>query len=121
MNAVVPETTPQNKTEDISPLGARVIKQIKTVFDPEIPVNIYDLGLIYNIDIITKENDTFNVKIDMTLTTPNCPIADQIPLSVKKAVEATDGAKEVTVSLIWDPPWDPSRMTDEARMQLDMF
>jgi FeS assembly SUF system protein len=114
--------SPEKKAaEALTPLGERVIAQIKTVYDPEIPVNVFDLGLIYNIDVTTKENNTFDVKIDMTLTTPNCPIAEEMPLRVKKAVQATEGADEVIVNLVWDPPWDLSRMSDEARMQLDMF
>lgn len=107
--------------EALVELGERVIAQLRLVFDPEIPVNIYDLGLIYKIDIKTKENDQFDVIIDMTLTTPNCPIADQIPEDVKKYVEDAKGADQVTVNLVWDPPWDRSLMSDEARMQLDMF
>lgn len=102
-------------------LAERVVRQLKMVYDPEIPVNVYDLGLIYAIDIQTKENDLFDVTIDMTLTTPNCPIADQIPANVRQAVEDAKGADNVTVNLVWAPPWEPSRMSDEARMQLDMF
>jgi FeS assembly SUF system protein len=118
----ISETPPEKKpAEDLAPIGERVIAQLKTVFDPEIPVNVYDLGLIYNIDIATKEDKTYDVKIDMTLTSPNCPIADEIPLRVQEAVSKDEGAKEVKVNLVWDPPWDKSRMTDEARMQLDMF
>ncbi|MFA4995323.1 MAG: iron-sulfur cluster assembly protein [Bdellovibrionales bacterium] len=113
-----PEMTP---AEDLAPIGERVIARIKTVFDPEIPVNVYDLGLIYNIDVATNEDKTYNVKIDMTLTSPNCPIADEIPLRVQEAVSKDEGARDVKVTLVWDPPWDKSRMTDEARMQLDMF
>lgn len=109
------------ETEDLTPLGERVIDQLKKVYDPEIPVNVFDLGLIYNIDIKTRGANTFDVTIDMTLTTPNCPIADQIPLSVENAVKGAEGANEVKVNLVWDPPWDRSRMSDEARMQLDMF
>jgi len=117
-----PEAKLKKETpEELSALGERVIAQIKTVYDPEIPVNVYDLGLIYNIDITTNEDKTFNVKIDMTLTSPNCPIADEIPVRVQEAVLKDEGAKDVKVNLIWDPPWDKSRMTDEARMQLDMF
>jgi FeS assembly SUF system protein len=102
-------------------IGERVIEQVKTVYDPEIPVNLYDLGLIYRIDVAPKENGAFDVEIDMTLTSPNCPIADHMPLLVQRAVEGTEGANEVKVNLVWDPPWDKSRMTDEARMMLDMF
>lgn len=107
--------------DETSLLGERVVAQLRMVYDPEIPVNVYDLGLIYAIDIKTKENDLFDVTITMTLTTPNCPIADQIPVNVRQAVEDAKGADNVTVNLVWDPPWDPSRLSDEARMQLDMF
>ncbi len=103
------------------PLGERVIARIKTVYDPEIPVNLYDLGLIYKIDVAPKEDGSFNATIDMTLTSPNCPIAEEIPIRVQEAVLKEDGAKTVKVNLVWDPPWDKSRMSDEARMQLDMF
>jgi len=98
-----------------------VIEQIKTVYDPEIPVNLYDLGLIYKVGVTPKENSAADVEIDMTLTTPNCPIADQMPLLVQRAVEGTEGVNQVKVNLVWDPPWDKSRMTDEARIMLDMF
>ena len=121
MNSVPQKPPEKIAAEDLAPLGERVIAQIKTVYDPEIPVNVYDLGLIYNIDITTNEDKTYNVKIDMTLTSPNCPIADEIPIRVQEAVSKDEGAKEVKVNLVWDPPWDKSRMTDEARMQLDMF
>jgi FeS assembly SUF system protein len=117
-----PQEQPENKTvEALSPLGERVIAQLKTVYDPEIPVNVFDLGLIYNIDIKTLEGGLFDATIDMTLTTPNCPIADQIPPLVQSAVKGAEGANDVVVNLVWDPPWDRSRMSDEARMQLDMF
>ncbi|MFA5041390.1 MAG: iron-sulfur cluster assembly protein [Bdellovibrionales bacterium] len=103
------------------PIGERVVDQIKTVYDPEIPVNVYDLGLIYKVDIAPAENGKSDVKIEMTLTSPNCPIADEMPLRVNEAVRALDDVDKVFVNLVWDPPWDKSRMSDEARMQLDMF
>lgn len=100
-----------------APLNDQVVAALRTVHDPEIPVNIYDLGLIYRLDI----DDKGNVDIDMTLTAPNCPVADMMPQMVTDAVEALDDVKWVTVNLVWDPPWDPSKMSEDARMALDMF
>ena len=117
---------PELKTADkmaaeISDIGDRILARLKTVYDPEIPVNIYDLGLIYKIDVNPKDNNKYDVMIDMTLTTPNCPVAGQMPAMVQHAVSGAEGVGEVTVNLVWDPPWEKSRMTDEARMQLNMF
>lgn len=112
---------PNSAPEAIAAFGDRVISQLKTVYDPEIPVNVLDLGLIYKIDVLPAEDGKFNVTIDMTLTTPNCPIADQIPVMVKTAVLGAQDAGEVSVNLIWEPPWDKSMMSDEARMMLDMW
>ena len=95
----------------------KIIDALKTVFDPEIPVDIYELGLIYKCEV-TAEND---VIIDMTLTSPHCPVADEIPKRVKEAVNAVKGVKKVKVDLVWDPPWDMSRMSDVARLELDMM
>ena len=95
----------------------KVIEALKTVFDPEIPVDVYELGLIYKCEV-TPEND---VIIQMTLTTPNCPVADEMPKKVKDAVLAVVGVNKVAVDLIWDPPWDMSRMSDVARLELDMM
>ncbi len=94
-----------------------VIDAISTVFDPEIPVNIYELGLIYTIDIL----DTGKVKVEMTLTAPACPSAQELPEQVKEAVMGVAGVTDCEVETVWDPPWDPSRMTEEARLQLNMF
>ena len=94
-----------------------VISAIATVHDPEIPVNIYELGLIYAIDLY----DDGKVKIEMTLTAPNCPSAQELPLQVKEAVEKVPGVGAATVDIVWDPPWDMSRMSDEARLALNMF
>ena len=95
----------------------KVIDALKTVFDPEIPVDLYELGLIYKCEV-TSDND---VIIQMTLTTPNCPVADEMPKKVKEAVDAVPGVNNVTVDLVWDPPWDISRMSDVARLELDMM
>ncbi|WP_415508968.1 SUF system Fe-S cluster assembly protein [Acetobacter sp.] len=94
-----------------------IIAAIATVHDPEIPVNIYELGLIYAIDLY----DDGRVKIEMTLTAPNCPSAQELPLQVKEAVEKVPGVVAATVDVVWDPPWDMSRMSDEARLALNMF
>ncbi|OUI90436.1 metal-sulfur cluster biosynthesis protein [Acetobacter persici] len=94
-----------------------VIEAIATVHDPEIPVNIYELGLIYAIDLY----DDGRVKIEMTLTAPNCPSAQELPVQVKEAVEKVSGVASAQVEVVWDPPWDMSRMSDEARLALNMF
>ncbi|WP_281802980.1 SUF system Fe-S cluster assembly protein [Methylocystis echinoides] len=94
-----------------------VIKALKTVYDPEIPADIYELGLIYRIDI----GDDGVVEIDMTLTAPGCPVAGEMPIWVKNAVSAVPGVSDVKVNMVFQPPWDQSRMSDEARVALDMW
>ncbi|AQS83762.1 MAG: SUF system Fe-S cluster assembly protein [Acetobacter aceti] len=94
-----------------------VIDAIATVHDPEIPVNIYELGLIYAIDL----HDDGRVKVEMTLTAPNCPSAQELPVQVREAVEKVPGVTSAEVDVVWDPPWDMSRMSDEARLALNMF
>jgi FeS assembly SUF system protein len=94
-----------------------VIDAISTVYDPEIPVNIYELGLIYTIDIL----DEGKVKVEMTLTAPACPSAQELPEMVKEAVMGVAGVTDCEVETVWDPPWDQSRMSEEARLQLNMF
>ena len=96
---------------------AAVIEKLKTVFDPEIPVNIYEIGLIYEIDI----KDDGKVNILMTLTSPNCPVADSMPLEVKHTVETLEGVTEAIVELTFDPPWDMEMLTDEAKLELGMM
>ena len=96
---------------------AAVIEALKSVHDPEIPVNIYDLGLIYEVKIA----DDGNVSIRMTLTAPACPVAGEMPGLVGQAVAALDGIGEVTVALVWDPPWTKDRMSEDARFALDMW
>jgi len=113
--------TPEAIAEEISAIGDRVIEKLKTVYDPEIPVNIFDLGLIYKVDVDPREDATFDVRIDMTLTTPNCPVAGQMPAMVQHAVASAEQVNDVNVNLVWDPPWEKSRMTDEARMVLNLF
>jgi FeS assembly SUF system protein len=94
-----------------------VLDAIATVYDPEIPVNIYELGLVYTVDI----SDAGAVKVEMTLTAPGCPSAQELPVQVRDAVLAVPGVTSAEVETVWDPPWDPSRMTDEARLSLNMF
>ena len=93
-----------------------VIKCIKTVYDPEIPVNLYDLGLIYKINIIKN-----NVEIDMTLTNPNCPVAGQMPESVGKSIESLDDLMSIKVNLVWEPKWHKNLMSEDAKLALDIF
>jgi FeS assembly SUF system protein len=94
-----------------------LIDAVAQVFDPEIPVNVYELGLIYAFDIA----DDGHVKVEMTLTAPNCPSAQELPAQVKDVVSAVAGVTACDVQVVWDPPWDPSRMSEEARLQLNMF
>ncbi|PWB80616.1 MAG: SUF system Fe-S cluster assembly protein [Methylocystaceae bacterium] len=103
--------------EELERLTADIISALKTVQDPEIPADIFELGLIYSIDI----NDNDIVSIDMTLTAPGCPVAGQLVEAVQNAVSLVPGVLAVTVKLVFDPPWDQSRMSDEARITLDMF
>ena len=93
-----------------------IIRALKTVYDPEIPVDIYELGLIYGIE---EEKD--NVKVKMTLTAPGCPVAEEMPKWVENAVREVEGVKDVNVEMVFDPPWDMSLMSDEARLTLNMF
>lgn len=94
-----------------------VIAALKTVFDPEIPVDIYELGLIYAIELA----DTGEVKVEMTLTTPSCPSAQELPAMVEEAVRELPGVTGCAVEVVWDPPWEPSRMSEDARLALNMF
>lgn len=107
--------------EDLSPemaaLTDELIGALKSVYDPEIPVDIYELGLIYKVDV----SDDRDVTIDMTLTAPGCPVAEHMPRWVEDAVRSVDGVGDVMVNMTFEPPWDPSRMSDEARVALNMF
>ena len=97
-------------------LKEKVISEIKKIYDPEIPVNIYELGLIYNIEIDEKNK----VNIDMTLTSPNCPVAESLPNSVKDNVLKVDGVTDVDLKLVWDPPWDKDKMSEAAKLELNL-
>jgi FeS assembly SUF system protein len=112
--AVPSSTLPEG---ELARLTDDVIAALKTVYDPEIPSDIYELGLIYKIDIA----DDRAITIEMTLTTPNCPSAQELPTMVENAVASVPGVGEVKVNIVWDPPWDPSRMSDEARTMLNMW
>ena len=112
--AAAPSALPDG---ELARLTDDVIAALKTVYDPEIPSDIYELGLIYKIEIA----DDRAVAIDMTLTTPNCPSAQELPTLVENAVASVSGVGEVKVNIVWDPPWDPSRMSDEARAMLNMW
>jgi FeS assembly SUF system protein len=106
-----------NKDPDILSLEIEIVNVLKNVFDPEIPVNIYDLGLIYNI-----ETDELNkVQITMTLTAPNCPVADILPNEIKEKVSAIKGVSEVVINLVFNPPWDQTMMSEEAMLELGML
>jgi FeS assembly SUF system protein len=125
-NPTVVEKPPENAAvtgssalpqDELSRLTDDIIAGIKTVYDPEIPADVYELGLIYKIDI----GDDRTVKIDMSLTSPNCPSAQELPIMVENAVASVLGVKDIKVDVVWDPPWDPSRMSDEARLVLNMW
>jgi FeS assembly SUF system protein len=104
-------------SDDLARLTDEIVTAIKTVYDPEIPADVYELGLIYKIDI----GDDRAVHVDMTLTTPNCPSAQELPTMVENAVASVPGVGPVDVKVVWDPPWEPSRMSDEARVVLNMW
>ena len=122
----MPETKKRNNEEEMEEkqnnnaslqLETEIVKALKSIYDPEIPVNIYDLGLIY--DIIIKDDS--NVDIVMTLTAPNCPIADQILMEVKNRIEFLDEVNECNINLVFDPPWDQTMMSEEALLELGML
>jgi FeS assembly SUF system protein len=102
---------------NILQLETDIVHVLKNIFDPEIPVNIYELGLIYDIEIDEEDH----VKITMTLTAPNCPVADSLLMEVKEKVDAVEGVRSAEVNLVFDPPWDPSMLSDEAKLELGML
>ena len=104
-------------TADKNQLKERIIEHLRTIYDPEIHVNIYDLGLIYRLDI----DDEGTVDVDMTLTTPGCPIAHSFPGQVEQKIKAVDGVNQATVNLVWDPPWSRDKMTMEVQLDLGML
>ena len=110
-------TTVATTPEELDRLTDDIIAALKTVYDPEIPVNLYDLGLIYGVEA-TADGD---VSVTMTLTTPHCPVAESMPGEVELRVASVPGVRDAEVNLVWDPPWDPAKMSDEARLELGML
>jgi FeS assembly SUF system protein len=111
------DTVSPERRAHVDALGEKVIAALKTCYDPEIPVDIYELGLIYKIDI----DDGDRVFIDMTLTSPMCPVAETLPPQVEMTVAAVEGIDGCTVAVVWDPPWNPSMMSEEAQLELGMI
>ena len=102
---------------DVNALGEKIVRVIKTIFDPEIPVDIYELGLIYDVFV----NEDYEVKVLMTLTTPNCPVADTLPLEVEEKIKSLDAVKDAEVEITFDPPWTQDLMSEEAKLELGML
>ena len=100
----------------MSEIKNRVIEKIKEIYDPEIPVNIYELGLIYKIEVDEKNK----VNIDMTLTSPNCPVAESLPNEVKENIMKVEGVSDVKLNLVWEPPWDKDKMSEAAKLELNL-
>ena len=100
----------------MSDIKNKVIEEIKKIYDPEIPVNIYELGLIYKIEADEKNK----VDIDMTLTSPNCPVAESLPIEVKESIKKIEGVSEVNINLVWEPPWDKNKMSEAAKLELNL-
>ncbi|HEX3653277.1 MAG TPA: SUF system Fe-S cluster assembly protein [Rhizomicrobium sp.] len=103
--------------EELESFTEKLVKALKTVYDPEIPVDIYELGLIYKVDVA----DNYDTTVDMTLTAPGCPVAGEMPVMVQTALEGIDGIGKVTVNMTFDPPWTPERMSEEAKLELNMY
>ncbi|MBL6852536.1 MAG: SUF system Fe-S cluster assembly protein [Alphaproteobacteria bacterium] len=103
--------------EELRDFTIRLVSALKTVYDPEIPVDIYELGLIYKVDVADNKDTT----VDMTLTAPGCPVAGEMPQMVKDALEGVEGIGAVTVNMTFDPPWTPERMSEEAKLELNMY
>jgi FeS assembly SUF system protein len=103
--------------EELEDFTQKLVKALKSVFDPEIPVDIYELGLIYKVDVA----DNKDVAVDMTLTAPGCPVAGEMPGMVESALEGVEGIGKITVNMVFDPPWTPERMSEEAKLELNMF
>ena len=100
----------------MSDIKDRIIEEVKKIFDPEIPVNIYELGLIYKIDVDEKNN----VNIDMTLTSPNCPVAESLPNDVKEKIKKIEGVSDVKLEIVWEPPWTNDKMSEAAKLELNL-
>ncbi|HXU44612.1 MAG TPA: SUF system Fe-S cluster assembly protein [Thermoanaerobaculia bacterium] len=117
MSETTSDPSPPSTEADIAELELAVVDVLKTVYDPEIPVNIHELGLIYDLDV----QPTGHVHVQMTLTAPACPVAGSLPGEIQAKVETVPGVTSAEVELVWEPPWDPSRMSEAARLQLGMF
>ena len=116
-NRIVPQMSAAISEDEVERITADLIGVLKTVYDPEIPVDIYELGLIYKVDL----NDDRHLTIDMTLTAPGCPVAGEMPGWVENAALSVEGIKDVTVNMVFDPPWDQSRMSEEAQVALNWW
>jgi FeS assembly SUF system protein len=114
---IVPTVSPALPVEEVARITADLIGVLKTVYDPEIPVDIYELGLIYKVDL----DDNRNLSIDMTLTAPGCPVAGDMPGWVENAALSVEGVQNVTVNMVFDPPWDADRMSEEAKVALNWW
>jgi len=112
-----PAAASPERMAEVDRLGEAIIAQLMTIFDPEIPVNIYELGLIYKIDV----HDGNTVTVDMTLTSPNCPVAESLPMEVQHKVEQVEGIEGCEVRIVWEPTWHPSMMTEEAQLELGLI
>jgi len=119
MNAEVSAASAETKLTpaELETFTEKLVKALKTVYDPEIPVDIYELGLIYKVDVA----DNYDTAVDMTLTAPGCPVAGEMPVMVQTALEGIDGIGKVTVNMTFDPPWTPERMSEEAKLELNMY
>ena len=100
----------------MSDIKSQVIEEIKKIYDPEIPVNIYELGLIYKVEVDEKNK----VNIDMTLTSPNCPVAESLPKDVKEGIMKVEGVSDVNLNIVWEPPWDKDKMSEAAKLELNL-
>lgn len=114
---ITPNVSAALPAEDVERITRDLISALKTVYDPEIPVDIYELGLIYKVDL----SDDRDVAVEMTLTAPGCPVAGEMPGWVEDAIRKVEGVRSVRAELVFDPPWDPSKMSDEAKLSLNMF
>ena len=100
----------------MSDIKSKIIEAVKKIYDPEIPVNIYELGLIYKIDVDEKNK----VNVDMTLTSPNCPVAESLPNEVKENIKKVEGVSDVNLNLVWEPPWNKDKMSEAAKLELNL-
>jgi FeS assembly SUF system protein len=105
------------RNAEVEVLGEKIVEAIRSCYDPEIPVNIYELGLIYKVDV----EDDNKVLVDMTLTSPHCPVAESLPIEVQDKIKGVEGVSDCEVNIVWDPPWHPSMMSEEAQLELGMI